>query len=251
MLKKNRQQRFLKKNTKVWEKELQRFGVSQDAGALHQLRIAIKKIKAFARLSAACSDDHAKKDSNLLKKMFKQAGAIRDAGNHLELLGHFHEAPEDYKKEQHQLRAVATGQFVQDLGEYQKLGEKARRRLGADIHAIRTGCIKDWYGEQIIKIGVLLTASGDRLHKARRLIKQLIYVLKVLPEDLAKELNLDRDYLDQLQEAIGKWHDAAIVVAGWAGKDQASSQAMVSECHQRLTEVRTLAGDFYLRVHLQ
>ena len=106
MLKKKRQQRFLDKKHEEWSKELKDFDVSRGDESLHRLRVAVKKIKAFARLSAACSGDQAAKDFNLLKKMFRQAGTIRDAGNHLQLLGQFHEAPGDYKKEQDRLKAA-------------------------------------------------------------------------------------------------------------------------------------------------
>jgi CHAD domain-containing protein len=249
MLKKKKQQRFLDKKNREWGNELRTFDSSREDEALHRLRLAVKKIKAFARLSAACSGDHAAKDIHLLKKMFKQAGTIRDAGNHLQLLEHFHGAPESYKTEQDQLKATASAQFVHDIGEYRRLGKAAARRMSADIHSIRTGCIKDWYAAQLVKIGVLLTASGDRLHKARKLIKELLYVLKVLPSGLANELGLDVEYLDKLQDAIGKWHDVALVAGAWAGKDLIGSQAMVRECREKLAEVRTLAGDYYMRAH--
>jgi CHAD domain-containing protein len=249
MLKKKKQQRYLDKKNKEWERELRGFDASREEESLHRLRLAVKKIKAFARLLAACSNDHAAKDIHLLKKMFRQAGTIRDAGNHLQLLGHFQGAPESYKREQDQLKATASAQFVHDIGEYRRLGKTARRRLSADIRSIRTSCIKDWYAAQLVKTGVLLTASGDRLHKARKLIKELLYVEKLLPSGLADELSLDREYLDKLQDAIGKWHDAALVAGAWAGKDRIGSQAMVEECGEKLAEVRALAGDFYMCAH--
>jgi CHAD domain-containing protein len=249
MLKKKKQKRFLDQKNKEWANELKAFDSSREDEALHRLRVAVKKIKAFARLSAACSDFNSAKDIRLLRKMFKQAGTIRDAGNHLQLLEHFHEAPESYKTEQDQLKAKASAQFVHDIREYRRLGKTAHRRLSADIYSIRTDCIKDWYAGQLVKTGVLVTASGDKLHKARKLIKELLYVQKVLPSGLADELNLDREYLDKLQDAIGKWHDAALVGGAWAGKDLIGSQAMVKECDDKLAEVRALAGDFYMRAH--
>jgi CHAD domain-containing protein len=119
-----------------------------------------------------------------------------------------------------------------------------------DLHSIHAGCIRNWYAQQLIRTGVLLTSSGDRLHKARRQIKELLYVHGLLPAGLARELDLDKEYLDRLQDAIGKWHDAAMVATSWAGKDLDGSQAMVRECREKEAAVRRMTEDFYLRTHL-
>jgi CHAD domain-containing protein len=250
MLKKSKQRHYLAKRDKQWQQELKAFGASRDEEAIHRLRVAIKKMKAFARFSKACSGKIAAGDVNLLKKMFRQAGAIRDAGNHLHLLEHFHPAPEFYLQEQEQLQSAATQAFIGRIRQYRKQGKKARRRLIADIHAIRLDCVRDWYAMQLIGISVLLTASGDQLHKARKQIKDLLYVLGLLPSRLVKELRLDEDYLDQLQEAIGSWHDAWIVAGAWVGRDLSGSQAILKECRDKEAAVRALAGEFYHRAHL-
>ncbi|HWB93155.1 MAG TPA: CHAD domain-containing protein [Puia sp.] len=250
MLRKNKQRRYLAKKEKQWRQELKAFGASQDDEALHRLRVALKKMKAFARFSTACSGKDSMKDFDPLKKVFHQAGTIRDAGNHIHLLEHFHPAPDTYKKEQEHIQHEASDRFVGQLDQYGKQGKKAGRRLLADIRAIRFGCIRDWYGRQLIGVAVGLTASGNRLHKSRKKIKELLYVLSFLPSRLVRRLRLNEDYLDRLQDAIGQWHDAMIVASEWAGKDLAGSQAMVRECHQKEAAVRELAGDFYRRAHL-
>lgn len=249
MLKKKKQQRYLSEKNKEWQTHLQIFDASRDPEALHQLRVTLKKLKAIARFSEACSGGRAVRDFNGLKKMFKQAGVIRDAGNHLHLLEHFHEAPQEYKEQQNQLQTKATADFILHIEDYRRQGKKAGRRLLSDIHSIPVVCIRDWYAVQLIKTGIFLTASGDQLHKARKQIKDMLYVLKLLPSRLAGELRLDTDYLESLQDAIGQWHDAVIVVANWAGKDLEGSQAMVRECREKEAAIRRLAGNFYLRAH--
>lgn len=250
MLSKKKQKKFLSKKEKDWLTQLRVFGESGDPEALHQLRLDVKKVKAFVQMVKACSDKRAPKDFGLLKKMFRQAGKIRDANNSLQLLEHFHSAPAVYKAEQGELRASAAEEFRNHAGQYRKRGKKAGRRLLADIHAIRAGCIKDWYGGRLVRIGVLLTASGDRLHEARKKIKELLYVERLLPQNIAGEIRLDKDYLEKLQDAIGRWHDIAVIVATYAGREGADSQAMVRECREREAEVRKVAGEFYLRARL-
>lgn len=250
MLKKSKQQRFLAKKDKQWQRELEAYGNSRDPEAIHRLRLAVKKIKAVASFSQACSGRDTMKDFNLLKKMYRQAGAIRDAGNHLHLLEKVHSAPEFLKQEQQQLQREAAEDFVDRIKTYRKNGKKAARRLLADVRSVRPDCIKDWYAAELIKISILLNASGDELHQARKEIKTLLYVFGLLPDRSARELHLDRDYLDQLQNAIGEWHDAFVVAADLKGKELCSAQAMVATSHEKELTVRTLAAEFYHRVHL-
>lgn len=249
MLTKRQQEKYLGKKNREWQEHLRTFADSRDPEALHQLRLTLKKLKAVARFSTACSGKKATKDFNGWKKMFKQAGLIRDAGNHLQLLERFHPAPEEYKAQQGQVQTAATEKFIRHIKQYRRQGKRAGTRLLADINRIPAACIHDWYAMQMVTTGILLTASGDDLHKARKQIKEMLYVEKLLPAPLQEELHLDKDYLDKLQEAIGQWHDAAIVAANWAGKDLESSQAMVQDCREKEMTVRHLAAEFYLRAH--
>ena len=250
MLKKSKQRRYLAKKDKQWQQELEAYGHSRDPEAIHRLRLAVKKIKAFAQFSSACSGRDTMKDFNLLKKMYRQAGVIRDAGNHLYLLEQAHPAPAFLKQEQEQLRQDAAESFINHIGTYRKKGKKAARRMLTDVRTIRLGCVKDWYAAELIKIAILLNASGDELHQARKEIKSLLYMLSLLPSRLVKELRLDRDYLDKLQDAIGQWHDALIVTTAWAEKELTGAQAMLSECRAKESAVRVLADEFYHRVHV-
>jgi CHAD domain-containing protein len=249
MLKKQEQKKYLGKKNKEWQQHLRSFVDSQDPEALHQLRVTLKKVKALARFTKACSGGDPVKDFNGLKKMFKQAGVIRDAGNHLQLLERFHPAPQEYKEQQQQLQTTETEKFIRKAEKHRRNGKRAGRRLIAGVHSIPTACIQDWFAVQMVSTGILLTASGDDLHQARRQIKDMLYVEKLLPATLQENLRLHREYLDQLQETIGQWHDAVIVVSAWAGKDLESSQAMIRDCKEKEDAVRALAAEFYLRAH--
>ena len=229
--------------------QLQVFEGSRDPEAIHQLRKDIKKIKAMVQLVRSCSGEQMRKDFNLLKKMFRQAGKIRDAGNNLQMLQQYHPSTPRLEQEQDHIRYEASKVFLNEIQQYRKKGKKAGRRMLTDLQGIQTKCIKDWYAAQLINISVLLTETGDRLHEARKRIKEILSVLGLLPNTLVTELRLDTDYLDQLQDAIGAWHDSVVVVSIYAGRDVTDSQAMVRECREREAAVRALANDFYLRVH--
>jgi len=256
MLSRKKQKKYLTKKESDLLVQLRAYSESGDADALHRLRLDVKKVKAFVQMVKSCSDKKMRgdrsvsKDFGLLKKMFRQAGKVRDASNTIKLLEQLHSVPAAFTVEQDELRVSAADEFRQQAGKYRKKGKKAGRRLLEDVNAIRTGYIRDWYGGQLIRIGVLLTASGDQLHAARKKIKELLYVEKLLPSGLVDELRLDNDYLDKLQDLIGQWHDMSVIVTAYAGRPGADSAAMVSECREREKRVRELAGDFYLRAHM-
>src|SRR5579872_4200632 len=236
MLKKRKQQQYFAKQKKQWQRELKTFGVSGDQESLHRLRVAVKKVRAFARLAAACGDKTLEKDSRRLRKMFRQAGVIRDAANHRQLLERFHPADPVYTEEQAQVETSTAETFKGRIGRYRKQGKKAARRLLTDVRTIRSSCVRDWYAVQLIETAMLLTASGDLLHMARKKIKDMLYVLKLLPQGLVREINLNTEYLGMLQKAIGEWHDAVIVVSGI--KDVPGKEAMIKECRDREAAVR-------------
>lgn len=250
MLSKKRQKKYLSKKEKKWLLQLHLFSESGDPEAIHQLRLNVKKVKAFVQMMKACSDKRIAKDLGPLKKMFRQAGKIRDAGNSLKLLGEFQGLSVKYGEQQERLGREAASVFKERTEGYRKKGKKAVRRLQADLHAVRSRCIKDWYASRLIKISVLLTASGDLLHEARKRIKEILYVQGLLPKALVGEIGLDKEYLDKLQDAIGNWHDMSVIVTTYAGREGADSEAMVRECSRREGIVRMLANDFYLKAHL-
>jgi len=249
MLTKLRQRKFLGKKNLEWQQHLREFVDSRDPEALHQLRVTLKKVKALARFAKSCSGGDPLKDFNGLKKMFKQAGIIRDAGNHLQLLEQFHPAPQEYKAQQQQVQTTETEKFIRRAKKHRRKGKRAGRRLLAGLHSIPAACIHDWFAVQMVATGILLTASGDDLHKARKQIKDMLYIDKLLPAMVSETLCLDKEYLDKLQDAIGQWHDASIVVSSWAGKDLEASQAMLRDCREKEVTVRNLASEFYLRAH--
>ncbi|HEY4286805.1 MAG TPA: CHAD domain-containing protein [Puia sp.] len=254
MLSRKKQKKYLTKKERDLLVQLQAYGESGDADALHRLRLDVKKVKAFVQMVRACSDKKisgASKDLDLLKKMYRQAGIVRDAGNAIQLLEQLHLAPAMFTVEQDVLRVSAADEFRQQVGKYQKKGKKAGRRLLEDVNTIRTSCIRDWYSGRLIRIGVLLTASGDQLHEARKKIKELLYVEKILPAGLVEAIGLDIDYLEELQDVIGEWHDMYVIFAAYAGREGADREAMAGECEKREKRVRELAADFYLRAHVR
>ncbi len=241
-----KQKEFLSGREKDWHRRLRSLENGYDRDALHRLRVDLKKIRALVQLSEDCGTGRTGKEFQRMKRLFQQSGKVRDVDNGIQVLESYPSAPAAFKEQQYRQKHEAFKELTTCARKYRK---KTRHAVLSHIHSISDTCIRDWYAVQIVNIGLLLTNSGDDWHKARKLIKRLVYLLNVLPSALAGELRLDKDYLDQLQDAIGVWHDASMTVTAWAGKDLADSQQMIKDCQEKENKVRELAQEFYLRAH--
>jgi CHAD domain-containing protein len=250
MLSKKKQRRYLSEKERQWLDELTAFDETRDEEALHRLRLGIKKIRALVRLSGHVRGKRLSRELRPLKKMFRQAGMIRDTRSQLRLLQeHRLLSPEHEERRVHQIKDAAE-KFSRRITDYRKMGKKAGRLLLADVETIHSGRIRRWFAIEIIQTGILLTQSGNKLHLARKKIKALLYVQKILPQKLAGELRLDRDYLDSLQDTIGKWHDTLVAASDWPVGDEAGEKQMIRQCRETEQAIRVLAHDFYRKAHL-
>jgi CHAD domain-containing protein len=247
MLSKKRQRRYLFRQKQNWLVQLKAFDRSHDQDVLHRLRVEFKKIKAFVRLTAAVSGRGASAHFSGLKTMFRRAGRIRDIGNRIRFLEQHRLLSPEEKDRQQQSMEAAADDFAGRIKEYRKKGKRASRHLLMDIHAIPAGSIQQWYALEIIRIGILLTSGTGNLHRARKKIKTLLYVHKMLSGAVAKRVHLNTDYLEKLQEAIGQWHDVMIVAEGRTDKSVAGEGAVMTECREKEKAVQALAGEFYRR----
>jgi CHAD domain-containing protein len=249
MLTKKKQRQYLHEKERQWLNELAAFGETRDEDALHRLRLGIKKIRALVRLSASVRGKRPSAELRPLKRMFRQAGMIRDTRSELRLLEqHQLLSPEHRERRVLQLQQAAD-KFSKCITNYRKEGRKAARSLLADVEAIRSGEIRRWFAVEIIQIGILLTKSGDDLHLARKKIKTLLYVQKILPQKQVLQLRLDRDYLDTVQDAIGNWHDTVVAVTGWPNSDDVVDRQLTQKCREMEQVVRELADDFHRKLH--
>ncbi|HTR29091.1 MAG TPA: CHAD domain-containing protein [Puia sp.] len=249
MLTKKKQRQYLYEKEQQWLNELTIFGETQDENALHRLRLGIKKIRALVRLTEGVRGKRLSGDLRPLKKMFRQAGMIRDTRSQLRLLEQHQLLSPDHRELRVLQLKEAADKFCRCVTDYRKEGRKAARLLLADVEAIHGRAIRRWFAGEIIQAGVLLTKSGDELHLARKKIKTLLYVQKMLPEKQVHQLRLDTDYLDQIQDAIGSWHDCVVAAAGRPDQGDAGESQMIQECRAKEQIIRVLADDFHRKVH--
>ncbi len=236
-------------NEKEFLRQLKAYRISgNDEVALHRLRLSIKKIKALTVLSKACAIKSPLKDFRLLEDLFSLSGQIRDSNSSLLYWEKYQLITPQERHRQLACIASPSDKLLAGKKAFLKKGNKAGRLLQADVRAISDRCIRTWYARTLIHIGVLLTASGDQLHQARKKIKSLLYVYKILPDPVVAALQLNQEYLDSLQDAIGQWHDIVMAING-SGDASPAKPAMMQECRDKEAAVRELASDYYRKAH--
>jgi CHAD domain-containing protein len=250
MLTKKRQRQFLTEKEQRWLQELIVFDESRDEKALHRLRLEIKKVRALVELVKVRSGKRAAVHFAGLKKMFREAGVIRDAGSQVRFLEERQLLSKEHRDRQTRTIQSAGDSFAAHIRQYRKKGKKASKQLKMDMHAIDAGLVQRWYAREIIRTGLLLSGSGDELHEARKKIKTMLYVQKILPEAITGRVRLNTDYLDRLQDLIGQWHDVVVAIADWGTDNAAGRQAVQQECLDKEQAVRTLAEGVHLKVHM-
>src|SRR5579872_3937536 len=139
MLTKKRQRQYLAEKERRWLQELVVFDQSRDEKALHRLRLEVKKIRALVELVKVGSGKKAVAHFSGLKRMFRKAGVIRDAGSQVRFLEERHLLTEGLRDRQTKSIQAAGDTFVAKIHRYRKKGKKASKRLKMEMHTIHAG----------------------------------------------------------------------------------------------------------------
>jgi CHAD domain-containing protein len=235
MLKKKRLQKFLIKRCQNICDHLQVFCTTNDPEELHQLRVEIKKINALIFLLHTCSPKRTEA-CKFIKKIFKQAGRIRCAQVNIQMMAEYGLENASFEKEQKEVIANELQQFCAAAEHFQSKIIKEKKRLSEKLFGIKDKKVLCFYQNKVQEMGFYFSSAfnTDRLHDTRKELKILLYLLDILPKRLVKQLNLNKDYLHELQNAIGRWHDSEEVALMF------TKQGFASETIQKVRQENTL-----------
>jgi CHAD domain-containing protein len=185
-----------------------------DTETLHQLRVHSKKTKAIAKLLNECSYENKAFKTAELKALFKHAGNIRTAELHLEIFKQNNITVECLIEAQRNIISIESEKLCSQKEAYIKDIKNLQERFADNVVRIKNQAILDYYRNSVSKLVSFFATPIDIavLHESRKLIKNLLYPLKLMPLPLLNKLNLNEEYLDYCQETIGKWHDAVITL---------------------------------------
>lgn len=213
MLKKKKQHKYLAKRWHAIRSYLNDFADTSNLEVLHKLRVEVKKLKAFAAF-AESSERDAKEAVRPLRKMFRKAGEIREAGLALQLMHQYHIAAPQLKAATEHTLEQQKNMFHAQTAYYGRQAEKAGTLLRKGLHKVRNKQVRRWMdGQLTITAGLLAAPPPGELHNVRKKIKNILNVYAMLPAPIAENLYLNEKYLQRLQEKIGNWHDVAVAAA--------------------------------------
>lgn len=204
---------------------LEKFVQTSDEEALHQFRVSLKKIHAVMQYFRE-KEIHSKKIKELKRKqkeIFSDAGFIRDAGIRLNWLRQ--------NKMLLLLRESLLMEKTQSFRSYFSAHAKHYSSILDEIKEELVSLTKEEKAATVFEYSITLKETVQKLishklliddwHELRKQIKQLLYAYHWnRKEDQLKLLKVNElHYFDQLQDAIGAWHDA-VNLKEWFSNEQ-------------------------------
>jgi CHAD domain-containing protein len=250
-MKKKEELKYIDKEWKDMKASLEQYLINERPEDLHHFRVQVKKIRAFVILS-----DSAKHHPQLAKhflavrKIFKQAGEIRNAYINLELGKAYQINNEDFLNSQQMLFEEANKKFKLKGDKYLKQLKESHQRLNRKIRSISDWHINQYYLHQLHTIAgsLIIPEFDDQLHESRKQIKILVHNHKIVHTALHTGIN--GDYLNEVQTAIGDWHDS-VLAAELLSSDEEKGNITVNKLKKQLVKLKNkvtdIINDFYNR----
>ena len=247
----------IKEETKYLDKEweemnlhLKDFLATGNQESLHRFRVQIKKLRAMLSLFESTSKHHKlSKHFKPVKTIFKHAGNIRDAYMSLKLSERYELKNEAFETGQQKIIEEGTSEFQHKGKKYVKAIKNTYKRLTRQLTKIRDSQIAEFYTSQLKEIaaGMAIASFDEDMHTNRKLIKILVYNHKLAEKALDGNIHFNNEYLDKLQDTIGKWHDN-VVAATLFSSPELNDKPVVNKINRKNAVIKrsitTLAADF-------
>jgi len=230
------------------------FYYDRDPRSVHQARVATKRLKAQLLLFQAQGDASDLPPAfGKVQKIFKHLGRIRSAQIHLTRLEGHGMATSEHGRKVRYTQTIETKRFADHYSAYAKDLKKAHADLEAGFSNLDLSLLETFLRKEMRVVERFFRKTykdADQLHDIRKRIKNLLFIHPVLPKMLRNKLRMNTDYLDELQEAIGKWHDAHDVTEALRNMEYDNEQLMnelLDLRHVQRDEVYALSADFALK----
>ncbi|MFB0493900.1 CHAD domain-containing protein [Mucilaginibacter sp. OAE612] len=212
-MKKKTEKKYIIKIWRTMKRHLRSFVKNDEQEDLHRFRTGVKKLRALLILGdSAAKDPVLEKCFKPVRKIFKHAGEIRNAYINQEL-GRAVGENTDFIREQQRIMKITTRAFNADKDQHSAWLRKTRRKLLKQIRPISKHHLSLYYRQQLEIIATALNPPrfNEELHTCRKQLKVLLYNYPLAGPEL--DLPFNGTYLDQVQAAIGDWHDNELAIA--------------------------------------
>jgi CHAD domain-containing protein len=236
-MKKRKLRQYFSKEYNEGQDALRTFIKKNDEEALHHFRVQVKKLQAFVFIEHDIEGPGGlKKHFKPLRRIFKKAGVMRDAQLQV-VLGIEQHAGKGFVGKQRKEMKDNAHDFRSHGRIYLRRASKSKQRMGKDIKSLTAENIQTFYEEKLHWIAGHINNEIEDLHACRKQIKILIYNYKFSCKALKQPIN--KDYLKELEKAIGDWHDINLALEIYPAL-QEKEQVLLKRVH-------SLTTDFYKR----
>lgn len=252
-MKKGIQKDYLKERITGVADNLSHFVKDQNPEALHQMRVEIKKVNSLLRLQVFANP----KSKTVycfrpVKKLFKQAGLIREAQLNLENLESIQVKDEKLELLIQTIIGKETKKFFVNAVDSEKKLKRSSEKTLKKVESVPENKALDFFriNLKFVSKNLKRRLYINRLHESRKSIKILIHIHELSPKYQIGELEINWIYLDLLQDKIGKWHDMYRTEL-WMKKNKANKSSLKiihKSLQEQLIEIKELKKDFEIKV---
>lgn len=211
LLKKKDQKKYVEERWKNMQQHFFLFCHYQDPNALHQMRVMIKKIHSLVKLYTFTFPE--KNELKLIfkpvRKIFKNAGIIRESQIHLLNLEKTGIRNEQLEIRLNEIIRVETEKFLKRQKKYGKILENQLAEFQKEISPITKKQSRLFVNANLKYAFTNLQRKKhlSQLHESRKSLKSILHLSELfIPETQSKKI-LNMEYLTQLTETLGNWHD--------------------------------------------
>lgn len=206
-MKKKDQVIYLKRWVGVMLRELAQFKQTSDPEALHQCRVAKKRLQAWITFTEDQGNNKIRCVRwQPLKKIYRDIGKIRS----LQLLQQY---IKDHLPTENQPELPLLTEMIKtlnrDYNQHRKVLWFYQQVMPTLTASVPAEVVSRYISDQFSKIAELLQTSQEaqQLHRARIEIKRLIYLHEIPGTKWPKHPFFTDKKLEKLQQELGEWHD--------------------------------------------
>lgn len=226
------------KEGRLTKRSLRGFMKNRDQDKLHKFRVGMKKLRAVASLiEQTTAFIYFRRELKPVKETYQLSGRVRDSYLHMKLAKTVPSADQGYIAHEKLAMKKATRKLRKARPHHFKMLRRATGRMLKHIPKVKTKKVNQFYAMELVALGACLSASteDEQMHDCRKRLKVLLYNLPLVVDKL--DFNVDKSYLQQVQTAIGDWHDYVLAADQFPELGGKSAELM--------QEVKTLTADFY------
>lgn len=239
---KRKQKEFLEEKWRMLLRHFNQFCQLQNPVDIHQMRVFTKKIHSFVKFySHSFPHSNLPKNFRPVKKIFKQAGVIREAQIHLldfEKIGLKNEKLENRLKN---LIQKETRNFVLKEKKYRKILLNAEEDFYKELTPISNNKSKKFYKDYILASKLIFNKKRyiPHLHDSRKNLKSIMHITELTGKEVSKKSEINVEYLGGLTEKIGNWHDLHQTQLWLKGKkiDSISKKTLIQNIEDLLLQI--------------